>query len=92
MLKKGGKIVILEFSPPANTVFGGLHLFYLKNILPLAAGIFGGSCESYRYLSVSIAGFALPRQIIDQMKCSGLINVRHLSMRCGLVNVYYGEK
>lgn len=92
MLKTGGRVVILEFSPPANTRSGRVLNFYLKNILPFVASIFGGFGYAYKYLSSSIAGFISPEQILNYMEAAGLKNLRFKRLTFGVVYLYYGEK
>lgn len=92
MLKTGGRVVILEFSPPANTGSGRVLNFYLKNILPFVASIFGGFGYAYKYLSSSIAGFISPEQILNYMEAAGLKNLRFKRLTFGVVYLYYGEK
>jgi len=92
MLKTGGCAVILEFSPPANTLSGRVLNFYLKNILPFVASIFGGFGYAYKYLSSSIAGFISPEQILNYMELAGLKNLRFKKLTFGVVYLYYGEK
>ena len=45
ILKKGGKMVCLEFSRPDNPVFRVLYDFYSFNIMPLIGQLFTGSSK-----------------------------------------------
>lgn len=92
MLKKGGQVFILEFSPPENTILGKAYAFYLKKILPLTAKILGGSLNAYKYLSSSIATFVYPQQILNFMQEAGLKKLYCRKMCGGIVNLYSGEK
>ncbi len=92
MLKKGGQVFILEFSPPADNVFGRIYNFYLKRMLPLIAKLFGGSLNAYKYLSSSIAAFIYPKQILGFMEEAGLKKLDYKKMCGGIVNIYSGEK
>ena len=92
MLKEGGQVIILEFSPPPNSVFGRVINFYLKNMIPLIAVMFGGSLDAYNYLSSSISTFLYPEQILDCMDSAGLKNLCLKKMSYGVINSYYGEK
>jgi len=92
MLKTGGRVIILEFSPPADNLAGKLHSFYLNKLVPLAAKICGGSPDAYKYLSSSIKAFLYPAQILNCMESAGLKNLHTRKMCLGVVNAYYGEK
>lgn len=91
MLKKGGRVLILEFSPSGDSLLGKTADIYLKNI-PFFAGLFGGSLGAYRYLSFSIRSFLSPKQILDGMRSAGLQNLRRHPMDHGIINLYYGER
>ncbi len=92
MLKKGGRVVILEFSPPEDNAVGKPYNFYLKKMVPLVANICGGSLDAYQYLSSSISAFLYPQQILNRMELAGLKNLSMKKMCFGAVNAYYGEK
>jgi len=92
MLKTGGKVIILEFSAPADNLAGKMHSFYLNKIVPLIANICGGSPGAYKYLSSSINAFLYPAQILNCMELAGLKNLQTQKMCLGAVNSYYGEK
>ncbi len=92
MLKKGGRVIILEFSPPSKSIFGKVYKFYLGRILPLLSRVLGGSPGAYNYLSSSIAGFFYPKDILGYMRSAGLENLRQSKMSCGVVNFYWGQK
>ncbi|MDO8662040.1 MAG: bifunctional demethylmenaquinone methyltransferase/2-methoxy-6-polyprenyl-1,4-benzoquinol methylase UbiE [Candidatus Omnitrophota bacterium] len=92
MLKKGGKVIILEFSPPLDNAAGRVYDFYLKKMVPLVALICGGSTAAYKYLSSSISAFLYPKQILNCMELAGLKNLSMKKMCLGVVNAYYGEK
>ena len=92
MLKSGGSIIILEFSPAQNNLIGKIIGFYIKNILPRFASIFGGSRQAYEYLPASINAFLSPEMIFDYMFTAGLRKLRRKDLCCGIVNSYYGQK
>lgn len=92
MLRSGGKVIILEFSPAPRNLSGKIFNFYLKAIIPLLARIFGGSSDAYNYLAASISTFLFPEQILNCMKEAGLKNLKLQKLCFGSVNSYYAEK
>jgi len=52
----GGKIMILEFSPPSLTLFGGTYQC-LKRVMPALGGRISGWEPTYAYLYSSISAF-----------------------------------
>ena len=92
VLKDGGQLLILEFSPPRDDLFGVCYQLCLKTIIPAVGGIMSGSSRAYRYLSSSIAGFPGPDQIITLMGTGGLKKLRAQRLTRGIAYLYRGEK
>src|SRR5260370_30522111 len=47
VLRPGGAAAILEFAPPPKTLFGRLHGFYSRKVLPKLGGLISGDREAY---------------------------------------------
>ena len=56
-LKKGGKLIVLEFSKPTNEIFREIYDVFSFEIIPKIGELIANTEESYRYLAESIAGF-----------------------------------
>jgi demethylmenaquinone methyltransferase/2-methoxy-6-polyprenyl-1,4-benzoquinol methylase len=92
VLKKGGQLLILEFSPPGNDLSGVCYRLCLKTIIPAVGGIMSGSSRAYRHLSSSIAGFPGPDEIIALMETEGLRKLQAQRLTRGIAYLYRGEK
>ena len=92
ILKKGGRILILEFAPPRNNLFGLGYNAYLKTIIPVIGGIVSGSMDAYRYFSASIAGFLQPEEIVELMGSASLKDICFKPLTGGIAYIYRGEK
>ena len=92
VLRMGGRLLILEFAPPRNNLFGLGYNAYLKTIIPLIGGIVSGSLDAYRYFSSSIAGFLQPEEIVELMELTGFRNILCKSLTGGIAYIYRGEK
>ena len=57
VLKRGGRIAILEFSQVCWPVFGPLFRFYFRRILPRIGAWISGAEGPYSYLPDSVAQF-----------------------------------
>jgi len=72
VLKRKGRLVILELLPPNTKRFTGkIYSFYLKTWVPFVGGLFSGDFHAYRYLSTSVLNFLTPDQIVEMMKEEG---------------------
>jgi demethylmenaquinone methyltransferase/2-methoxy-6-polyprenyl-1,4-benzoquinol methylase len=92
ILNNGGRVLILEFSPPQKTLFGWGYNVYLKTVIPVLGGMVSGSIEAYRYFSSSVAGFLRPDEVTELMIKSGLKNIQVKSLTGGIAYIYRGEK
>jgi len=92
ILKRGGRLLILEFSMPSGGIFSSLYSIYLRNILPFIGGLISGSRDAYRYLSSSIQGFMKKEEVIELLKKSGLQNVHSKELTGGIAVIYHGIK
>ncbi len=92
VLKKNGKLLILEFSRPKNPVIKPLYNFYLNTVLPKIAGMVSGDKEAYEYLASSIAAFYEPEELLAMMKEAGFTDLQLKPLTFGIVTLYIGTK
>ena len=92
VLRPGGKIIILEFTPPANPLLGSIYRFYLTKILPRVGGVLTGQGDAYRYLATSIEGFLTPGQLTCRLEASGFVRTQHRFLSAGVVAITTAEK
>lgn len=92
VLKDGGRLAILEFSPPQGLIFGMVYRLYLNIIIPTVAGIISGSASAYRYLPTSIANFLEPEEIMKLMEAEGLKKLYSKRLTGGIAYIHRGEK
>lgn len=87
-----GKLLILEFSIPKNRMIRGLHLTYLRHILPYVAGWISRKKEAYRYLNQTIETFPFGEAFCEHLKKAGFYRVKAYPLTFGVVTLYIGEK
>lgn len=92
VLKPGGQTLILEFSMPTHPFIRCLHLFYLRNIIPLIGAILSKDKRAYRYLNETIETFPYGLSFCDLMKQAGFGNVTFAPLTFGVATLYQGEK
>ncbi len=91
VVKKGGRVVILEFTLPENRIIRALYSFYFFHILPLLGGIIAGNRDAYTYLPRSVEAFPKPEELKAIMERLGLEVEYHL-LTFGTVAVHVGVK
>ena len=92
VLKKDGKIFILEFSPRQHGLVGWFYKFYLKFVIPVIGGYISGDRKAYRYLSTSIPAFLESQRVSQLMKQQGYTNVKATPLTGGIAYIYEGTK
>jgi demethylmenaquinone methyltransferase/2-methoxy-6-polyprenyl-1,4-benzoquinol methylase len=92
VLKKGGRLLILEGSLPENRFFKRLFLFHLRCILPLIGKLISKNKSAYRYLNKTIETFPCGEAFCLLLKEAGFAKVALHPMTFGSVTLYIGEK
>jgi demethylmenaquinone methyltransferase / 2-methoxy-6-polyprenyl-1,4-benzoquinol methylase len=92
--KPGGRIVILDTSPPPKNVLRPFILAYLKFGIPLLGRIVGGkqAADAYSYLPESTQLFKTPHELAALMREAGIQNVDYKTFMFGTMAVHWGEK
>ncbi|MEN8151839.1 MAG: ubiquinone/menaquinone biosynthesis methyltransferase [Planctomycetota bacterium] len=91
--RPGGRVVILEFTTPANPVFRAAYLLYFMLVLPFIGNLVSGSGENaYGYLPRSVMNFPSRDRLLSILAEEGLEDVRAHDLSLGIVNVFTGVK
>jgi demethylmenaquinone methyltransferase/2-methoxy-6-polyprenyl-1,4-benzoquinol methylase len=92
VLKPGGRLLILDFSPPQRGLRLKAYRLYLHNVLPVVGGLVSGSRRAYQYLASSIGEF-LPRDAAFALLSeSGLTDLSARKLTGGIAYIYGGVK
>ena len=92
VLKKNGRILVLEFSLPKNKIIRALYLFYFRRILPIIGGLVSGDSYAYNYLNQSVESFPYGEDFCDILKKNGFKNVKYHPLTFGIASIYQGDK
>lgn len=92
VLKKGGKVIILEFSMPEHFPMKQLYRFYFRHILPVLGGWISGNRGAYTYLPESVMKFPQGKKFMDIMKECGFQQARQQKLTFGIASIYVGVK
>ncbi|TET48974.1 MAG: bifunctional demethylmenaquinone methyltransferase/2-methoxy-6-polyprenyl-1,4-benzoquinol methylase UbiE [Actinomycetota bacterium] len=92
VIKKSGRIIILEFNYIEKGFFGYLFKFYLSRIMPFVGGFITGDRWAYRYLAGTIKEFPELKKFKRLMENAGWESVQHLPLTMNICNVYTGYK
>jgi len=90
--KKGGRIVVCEFSHPTIKVFRFIYLKYLMRALPVIAKRISKNPAAYIYLAESIQAWPNQSSLAQVMRQAGWETVSWQDLTFGIVAVHIGYK
>ena len=92
VLKPGGKLLILEFSKPPNSLLSKIYDGYSFNVLPKLGKLFANDADSYQYLAESIRMHPNQETLLQMMDTAGFENTDYHNMTGGIVALHRGVK
>ncbi|MDB4109046.1 bifunctional demethylmenaquinone methyltransferase/2-methoxy-6-polyprenyl-1,4-benzoquinol methylase UbiE [Porticoccaceae bacterium] len=92
VLKPGGRLLVLEFSKPANPVLSKVYDTYSFSILPKLGKLFANDADSYQYLAESIRMHPDQETLQGMMDNAGFANTDFHNMTGGVVALHRGVK
>lgn len=94
VLKSGGRIVILDTSPPPNNLLRPFILMHLKYVIPIMGRLISGKegADAYKYLPESTQSFKTPDELATIMREVGFKNVGYEPFMFGTMSVHWGDK
>ena len=92
VLRPGGRLVILEFSPIDRPIIGPLFNFYFHKIMPVIGGIISGDLGAYKYLPRSVDAFPNPLDLGREMLEAGFEEIKYRPLTFGIACLHVGER
>ncbi|WP_018415743.1 bifunctional demethylmenaquinone methyltransferase/2-methoxy-6-polyprenyl-1,4-benzoquinol methylase UbiE [Teredinibacter turnerae] len=92
VLKPGGRLLVLEFSKPQNSLLEKAYDLYSFNVLPMMGKLITQDADSYRYLAESIRMHPDQQTLKGMMENAGFAQCRYYNMTGGIVALHKGTK
>jgi demethylmenaquinone methyltransferase / 2-methoxy-6-polyprenyl-1,4-benzoquinol methylase len=92
VLKPGGRIVILDTTPPPPSVFTPFINFHLHTVIPTVGQLLSGQSDAYHYLPDTTENFLQPEQLAVRMLGAGFIHVGFERRMLGTIAIHWGSK
>lgn len=92
VLRKGGKLVILEFSHPKQFQVKQFYQFYFKYILPFFGKLFSKHSRAYTYLPESVMAFPEGKAFCDILSKCGYTDIKARPLTFGVTTLYTAFK
>jgi len=91
VLKRDGRLLVLEFSMPTVSIVRTIYRFYLHRCLPLLGSFLTRKKSAYDYLGDSIEEFPSGRAMIDLIEASGFKNATLQPLSYGIATIYTAQ-
>ena len=91
VLKPGGRVVILDSSPPRGPLKPLIEI-HLRTIIPLLGRLVSSDPAAYQYLPESTQAFKTPDELVAIMRQAGFANVKYRTFMFGTMAVHWGIK
>lgn len=91
VLKKDGRLMIMEFSIPKNFFVRNLYFFYFRHLLPFVGNLVSKHKDAYTYLNKSVEDFPYGDQFLALMKNAGFKNLKMIPLTFGIATLYIGD-
>ena len=86
VLRRGGRVGLLEVDSPTNPVLRWGHGLYFGRVVPLIGGLLSDR-DAYRYLPESVAYLPPLEELIDGLQSAGFVDVRHQPLSAGIAQL-----
>jgi demethylmenaquinone methyltransferase / 2-methoxy-6-polyprenyl-1,4-benzoquinol methylase len=91
VLKRDGRLLVLEFSLPTVSIVRTIYRFYLHRCLPLLGSFLTRKKSAYDYLGDSIEEFPSGHAMIDLIEASGFKHVTLQPLSYGIATIYTAQ-
>jgi demethylmenaquinone methyltransferase/2-methoxy-6-polyprenyl-1,4-benzoquinol methylase len=92
VLRRGGRLAILEFGMPRVPGFRAVYEWYFTRVLPFIGRRISGHGGAYSYLPASVGTFPPPAEFMTVLRQAGFADVRAVPLTFGVVYLYTAVK
>ncbi len=92
VMKRGGQLMILEFSKPSYFPVKQLYNFYFKRIMPIIGRLMTGNQGAYNYFYDSVQRFPQGEEFMAELREAGFAATCQKRMTLGIATAYYALK
>jgi demethylmenaquinone methyltransferase/2-methoxy-6-polyprenyl-1,4-benzoquinol methylase len=92
VLKKRGRIVILDTTRPKKNILSPFIWLHMHFIIPTLGGLLTGAKEAYRYLPETTEGFVTAEDLASRMAAVGFKKIGYQRLMFGTIAIHWGEK
>ncbi|MCW5722553.1 MAG: bifunctional demethylmenaquinone methyltransferase/2-methoxy-6-polyprenyl-1,4-benzoquinol methylase UbiE [Devosia sp.] len=92
VLKRGGRVLVLEFSQVDVPGFDAVYKLYSDRVIPPMGRLVTGDAQPYQYFIESIRKFPDPQRFSSMLATAGFRRVKHQSFTGNIATLFSGWK
>jgi demethylmenaquinone methyltransferase/2-methoxy-6-polyprenyl-1,4-benzoquinol methylase len=92
VLRKGGRIVILDTTRPKKNILSPFVWLHMHVIIPSVGRLLTGSSDAYHYLPETTEGFVTAENMASRMAAVGFKKLNFERLMFGTIAIHWGEK
>lgn len=92
VLRRGGRIVILDTTRPKKNLVSPLIWLHMHVLIPTLGTWLTGVGEAYRYLPQSTEEFVTAENLASRMAAAGFRKINYERLMFGTIAIHWGEK
>ena len=92
VLKHGGRIVVLDTTPPKKNILFPFIWLHMHFIVPTLGGLLAGSRAAYRYLPETTEGFVTAEEMATRMAIAGFKKIDFQRLMFDTIAIHWGKK
>lgn len=91
VVRPGGRVFVLEFSPPQRGPVAAVYRTYFTRLLPRIGAAISGDGAAYRYLPRTVLEWPDPDAFEDELRSVGLVDCAHETWTLGIASLHHGR-
>jgi len=92
VLKPGGRLVVLEFTPEPKGPLAPFVRFHVKRLVPLLGRLVSRDASAYQYLPDSVGRWPAPDALAERMRAAGFASVDVRLLAFGIAAAHVARK
>lgn len=92
VLKKGGRIVILDTTRPKKNILSPFIWLHMHVVIPMLGTLLTGAREAYHYLPDTTEAFVTAEELAARMAAVGFKQIGYERLMFGTIAIHWGEK
>lgn len=92
VLAPGGRLVVLDFGKPENTLWRWLYFQHLRWVCPIFGRLFCGDAATHAYILDSLRAYPAQKGVDAGLRELGITDTRLINLLGGMMSLNYGRR